>query len=181
MKQFDLDLASSTKPLSHYWELCVGSGHATTALREDYRQQLARCHNELGFQYVRFHGLFDDDMSVLTMPRLGGEPVLSFTNVDSIFDFLLSIEDSGEGTLACVALVPAEDLETLPADGFVCRDSRKIGECLVDFQYIGVAINQAHRRRSGLKDLIEFGMCELEGALEILALGNVLANTEVAF
>ena len=46
MKRFDLDLSSSTKSLEHYWELCVGSGHATTALREDYRRQLARCHNE---------------------------------------------------------------------------------------------------------------------------------------
>jgi xylan 1,4-beta-xylosidase len=92
MKRFDLDLSSSTKPLEHYWELCVGSGHATTALREDYRQQLFRCHNELGFKYVRFHGLFDDDMSVLYRPRMGTETVLSFTNVDSIFDFLLSID-----------------------------------------------------------------------------------------
>jgi xylan 1,4-beta-xylosidase len=91
MKRFDLDLASSTVPLEHYWELCVGSGHATTALREDYRRQLVRCHNELGFQYVRFHGLFDDDMSVFYTPMMGTEPVLSFTNVDSIFDFLLSI------------------------------------------------------------------------------------------
>ena len=91
MKHLNLDLSSSTKPLEHYWELCVGSGHATTALREDYRQQLNRCRNELGFKYVRFHGLFDDDMSVLYTPRMGTEPVLSFTNVDSIFDFLLSI------------------------------------------------------------------------------------------
>jgi xylan 1,4-beta-xylosidase len=64
VKHLDLDISSLTKPLKHYWELCVGSCHATTALREDYRQQLSRCHRELGFQYVRFHGLFD---SVLLM------------------------------------------------------------------------------------------------------------------
>lgn len=76
-----------------YWEMCVGSGHAALALREDYRKQLARCHRELGFRYVRFHGLLDDDMSVLKKKQYAGreEWILSFTNIDSIFDFILSI------------------------------------------------------------------------------------------
>jgi len=98
MKKFVLDAGSAKKPLPHYWELCVGSCHGTTALREDYRDQLLQCSRELGFKYVRFHGLFDDDMSVLIkgggMPGMpsGNEGYkLSFTNTDSIFDFLLSI------------------------------------------------------------------------------------------
>jgi len=98
MRIYELDCSSSTKPLEHYWELCVGSCHGTTALREDYRKQLEKCHKELGFKYVRFHGLFDDDMSVLTgknalmqRERSDQEFTLSFTNIDSIFDFLLSI------------------------------------------------------------------------------------------
>ena len=68
MKQFTLNVNSAVKPLEKYWELCVGSCHATTALREDYRIQLARCARELGFRYVRFHGIFDDDMSVMKKP-----------------------------------------------------------------------------------------------------------------
>lgn len=91
MIQFYLDAASAVKPLDKYWEFCVGSCHATTALREDYRNQLRRCRRDIGFRYVRFHGLFDDDMSVLSADRYTGELKLSFTNVDSIFDFLLSI------------------------------------------------------------------------------------------
>lgn len=95
MGVFTLDFNSGTKPLKPYWNMCVGSCHATTALREDYRQQLTRCQRELGFRYVRFHGLFDDDMSVLTKTERRGTNeevyVVSFTNIDSIFDFLLSI------------------------------------------------------------------------------------------
>ncbi len=91
MKTFTLNAASGRKPLEKYWELCVGSCHATTALREDYRRQLAQCRRDIGFRYVRFHGLFDDDMSVLRYDELTGRFVLSFTNIDSIFDFLLSI------------------------------------------------------------------------------------------
>lgn len=91
MKQFQLDVNSAVKPLEKYWELCVGSCHGTTALREDYRKQLEQCQREIGFRYVRFHGLFDDDMSVLVQERFGNGVQLSFTNIDSVFDFLLSI------------------------------------------------------------------------------------------
>lgn len=97
MNTWRLNLNAATKPLDHFWELCVGSCHAATALREDYRAQLRQASHDCGFRYVRFHGLFDDDMSVLTgagmvMSREGGqEYTLSFTNIDSVFDFLLSI------------------------------------------------------------------------------------------
>ncbi len=99
MKNYVINLSSSKKGFPHYWELCVGSCHAATALREDYRRQLTQCHHELGFKYVRFHDLFNDDMSVLLSGRNmlaagqqnAAEYKLSFTNIDSIFDFLLSI------------------------------------------------------------------------------------------
>ena len=73
-----------------YWIKCAGSGHAALALREDWRRQLKRCRDELGFEYVRFHGLLNDDMSVCIRDD-NGTIVYSFFNVDSIFDFLLSI------------------------------------------------------------------------------------------
>jgi len=79
----------------HYWELCVGSCHAYTALREDYRKQLKRAHDELGFKYVRFHGIFDDDMCVCVEKKthMGKSLgiVYNFVNIDNIFDYLISI------------------------------------------------------------------------------------------
>ena len=62
------------------------------ALRSDWQRQLKRAHDELGFRYVRFHGLLSDDMATL---RRGGHDegklVYSFFNCDQIFDFLLTI------------------------------------------------------------------------------------------
>lgn len=78
----------------HYWEMCVGSCHAYTALRADYRKQLKRVHDELGFSYVRFHGLFNDDMSVCIQAQSLGEekaPIYNFCNIDNIIDYLLEI------------------------------------------------------------------------------------------
>lgn len=88
--QFTLDAESATVKTDEYWKFCIGSCHAATALREDYRQMLRQCRQELGFRYLRFHGLFQDDMSVLRK-SLTGEYVMSFSNIDNIFDFLLSI------------------------------------------------------------------------------------------
>lgn len=87
---FTLDLNAPVRPYPHYWELCVGSCHAATVLREDVREHIRAAHRDCGFQYLRFHGLFDDDMSVVIEPMMPwGEPEISFYNVDSIFDFLL--------------------------------------------------------------------------------------------
>lgn len=92
---FKIDSKDTGTEFVHYWEKCVGSCHAYTALRADYREQLEKAHRELGFEYVRFHGLLDDEMSVC-LPEMKamqptGKLIYNFFNIDSIFDFLLSI------------------------------------------------------------------------------------------
>ena len=52
-------------PANKHWQFCVGSCHAAMALRADYVQQLRFIHEELGIQYVRFHGILNDDMHTL--------------------------------------------------------------------------------------------------------------------
>jgi xylan 1,4-beta-xylosidase len=86
---FFCDLTEAVTPLPHFWEHTVGSDHAPVALRADWRHQLQRCHNELGFRYVRFHGLLSDDMG--TLVREKNKLLYSFFNTDQVFDFLLSI------------------------------------------------------------------------------------------
>ena len=91
MVNFQVDFTNQTTVFPHYWEKCVGSCHATTALREDFREQLRKAHAECGFQYLRFHGLLGDDMSVCIGDMFTGEISYSFINIDRIFDFLLEI------------------------------------------------------------------------------------------
>jgi len=40
----------------HYFEQCVGSCHAATALRADWQRQMTKTHTDIGFRQVRFHG-----------------------------------------------------------------------------------------------------------------------------
>ena len=86
---FRCRLSAPAVPLPHVWEHTVGSCHAPLALRADWQNQLRRCHNELGFRYVRFHGLLSDRLGTLVRHR--DRLVYSFFNADCIVDFLLSI------------------------------------------------------------------------------------------
>lgn len=88
--KYTFDAQSTTQPNDNYWQFCIGSCHAATALRESYRKQLTMLKRDIDFKYIRFHGLFDDDMCVIRK-SLTGEYVYSFTLIDDIFDFLLSI------------------------------------------------------------------------------------------
>mmetsp|Transcript_44985 Transcript_44985/g.106848 ORF Transcript_44985/g.106848 Transcript_44985/m.106848 type:complete len:629 (+) Transcript_44985:110-1996(+) len=81
-----VDLNSEATDFPHYWKRCVGSGHMLLATRADYQAHLTRARQELGFTGVRGHGILDDDMSVV--PRKGE---YEFFNVDTVYDFLLSI------------------------------------------------------------------------------------------
>ena len=44
--------------------MTVGAGRANEGLRADWQQQLATVQKEIGFKYIRFHGLLSDDMGV---------------------------------------------------------------------------------------------------------------------
>ncbi len=88
--QYGIHLKDEGRPYPHYWELCVGSCHAATILRADVQEHIRKAHREIGFKYLRFHGLLDDDMSVVIKDMFPGSPTqISFFNIDRVFDFLL--------------------------------------------------------------------------------------------
>ena len=76
-------------PMNRMYNFCVGAGRANEGLRADWQRQLRRAHEDCGFRYVRFHGLFCDDMGVYQED--GGKPVYNWQYVDELFDFLQSI------------------------------------------------------------------------------------------
>lgn len=82
-----IDLWGQAKPLAHTWSFCVGAGRAREGLRADWQTQLKTVVQECGFRYLRFHGLFHDDMGVYT--EKDGRPQYNFQYIDSLFDFLL--------------------------------------------------------------------------------------------
>lgn len=73
-----------------YFKKCITFGRAKEGLRADFQEQLRELQQEIGFEYVRFHGLFHDDMAVYNEDE-NGHPVLWFGYIDKLFDFLLSV------------------------------------------------------------------------------------------
>lgn len=78
--------ASSTEHFSHFYETCVGSGHMSLTLREDWRTHIRMAAKDLGVKHIRGHGLLDDDMSV---SYAYGKH--AFYNIDSLVDVLMSV------------------------------------------------------------------------------------------
>jgi xylan 1,4-beta-xylosidase len=67
----------------------VGAGRANEGLRADWQAQLSTVQREIGFHYIRFHGIFHDDMGVYKEDS-HGEPIISFEYVDTLYDALLA-------------------------------------------------------------------------------------------
>jgi len=85
-----VNISFPSKPFPHIWEKCVGSGRAYLGLREDWRRDLELSHRELGFKYVRFHDILDDDMNVVRVGS-GGKLFYNFYQVFALYDWILSI------------------------------------------------------------------------------------------
>jgi len=71
-------------PLKHFWSTTVGAGRANEGLRASWQEQLQLAVKDGGFRYVRFHGLFHDDMFVYR--EQDGVPVYNFQYIDDLFD-----------------------------------------------------------------------------------------------
>ncbi len=77
-------------PMNTMFKKCVGAGRANEGLRADWQRQLTYAHRECGFEYIRMHGLFCDDMGVYRESK-DGQPEYNWQYVDELYDFLQSI------------------------------------------------------------------------------------------
>jgi xylan 1,4-beta-xylosidase len=84
------DLRQTNGPLDTMFKRCVGAGRANEGLRADWQRQLAYAHRECGFEYIRMHGLFTDDMGVYR-ENSRGNPEYNWQYIDELYDFLHSI------------------------------------------------------------------------------------------
>jgi xylan 1,4-beta-xylosidase len=87
-EQIEIDAKAKAAPFPHFWEEMFGSGHANLALRESYRDDLRAVKKITDFDYVRAHGILDDENDVYNEDE-HGNPVYNFQYVDQIYDGLL--------------------------------------------------------------------------------------------
>jgi xylan 1,4-beta-xylosidase len=86
--------ATGDRSASHdAWRECIGTGRLSLALRKDYLQSLALVQKEIGFRYIRGHGLLHDDVGIYREYQWQGQTCVlyNFTYLDQIFDSFLGL------------------------------------------------------------------------------------------
>lgn len=85
-----ISIAAQGTPLKHTFRKFTTVGRAKELLLADVQKMLTELQSEIGFEYIKFHGLLSDDMLVYSEDE-NGNPQYSFVYIDKVFDFLLSI------------------------------------------------------------------------------------------
>ncbi|WP_323142579.1 GH39 family glycosyl hydrolase [Massilia phyllosphaerae] len=88
-RRIPIDLNAPTVTRDRFADLSVGSDFPGTLIRDDSLAQLKTAKDELGFRYIRFHGIFHDVLG--TYKVVGGKPVYDWTKIDYLYDKLLAM------------------------------------------------------------------------------------------
>jgi len=75
-------------PLKHPWNKCITVGRGYELLRADLREHLLVLQKEFGYQHIRFHATFHDDVAVVHRGA-DNSLVYRWNQLDKIYDFLV--------------------------------------------------------------------------------------------
>ena len=70
-------------------QLVVGAGRVAEGLRADWQRDLAVVRRECGFEYLRMHGLLQDELGVYSEDKQG-RPIYNFQYIDAVYDAILN-------------------------------------------------------------------------------------------
>ncbi|MEP3837789.1 MAG: hypothetical protein ABJM36_09080 [Algibacter sp.] len=87
----DISVSSKDKgeKFEHFWSKCVGAGRANEGLRAGWLEQLEKVQENCGFEFVRFHGIFHDDM--FPVFEKDGKYTYNWQYIDDLFDRMLDL------------------------------------------------------------------------------------------
>lgn len=78
----------------NHMDFCIGTGRMGLALQKEYQEQLKMVQEIIGFQYIRGHGLFCDDMAIYQEYEEDGvkKAEYNFTYLDMVMDSYRSVK-----------------------------------------------------------------------------------------
>ncbi len=79
------------KPMEKFWNKITSIGRAALCLRHEIRKQIEIIQKDMQFEYIRFHGIFSDEMLVYREDP-EGNPLYNWNYVDEIIDFFYDIK-----------------------------------------------------------------------------------------
>src|SRR4051794_2248990 len=87
-RRIDVDANGVKGALNHAFRFSVGSDRAIIHLRPEHQRDLRFLKETCGFEYMRFHGLLNEEMQVVKVSA-DGQISYDWTNIDRVYDFLL--------------------------------------------------------------------------------------------
>ncbi|GIO84147.1 hypothetical protein J25TS5_10790 [Paenibacillus faecis] len=85
-----IDVTRQTGKLNHRFKNFIGVSRVKEVLYAEVQEALRTAQREIGFKYIKMHGLLDDELMVYDEDA-EGRPLFNFRLIDSAFDFLLSV------------------------------------------------------------------------------------------
>lgn len=86
-----INVSNAKGKFVHTFQKSTSIGRAKEILFSENQKILKHIQEKVGFEYLGFHGLLDDEM-MLYSEDINGNPELSFSLIDATFDFLKSIK-----------------------------------------------------------------------------------------
>jgi xylan 1,4-beta-xylosidase len=87
-RRIAVDVSTADARLDRFYDLSVGSDFPGTLIRQDSQAQLGTAVNELGFRYLRFHGIFHDVLG--TVRVVDGRTTYDWSGIDRLYDAMLA-------------------------------------------------------------------------------------------
>lgn len=88
-KPVKVSATAKGEKFEHFWSKSVGAGRANEGLRAGWLEQLEMVQQNCGFEYVRFHGIFHDDM--FPVFEKDGKITYNWQYIDDLFDRMLDL------------------------------------------------------------------------------------------
>ncbi|MCL5129589.1 hypothetical protein [Algibacter sp. L4_22] len=88
-EQVHVKATTHGEKFEHFWSKSVGAGRANEGLRAGWLEQLEMVQKDCGFEYVRFHGIFHDDM--FPVFEKDGKITYNWQYIDDLFDRMLDL------------------------------------------------------------------------------------------
>ena len=87
LRNIILDTLKTHGKLDQYFCFMSAVGRAADLLRESVQRQVRTVQKEIGFKYLRFHGILNDEIGIFPP----GSKMFNYTYLDEILDFLLEV------------------------------------------------------------------------------------------
>lgn len=85
-----IDVTNFSNKINRSFTKLMTFGYAPHALRKDFYEQLQQVQGEIGFEYIRFHGIFSDQLMVYN-EKSDGTYYFNFNHIDSLLDNLVAV------------------------------------------------------------------------------------------